>query len=64
MSVSSLVPGSLTIPTLPSNPTTADSLNFESQMMQFQTQFDAAKTAISTVGDAEAGAAGTKPQAS
>lgn len=63
MSVNSMVPGSLTMPTLSSNPTAADLLNFEAQLMQFQTTFDAAKTGISTLGDAEAGAANTKPQA-
>jgi hypothetical protein len=54
----------ITVPTLPANPTPAQSLQFEEQLMLFQIAFDAAKTAISTVGDALASAADDKPQVS
>jgi hypothetical protein len=49
---------------LSSDPSTSDVLNFEKNLMLFQEQFDAVKTAISTIGDANSGAAGTKPQSS
>jgi hypothetical protein len=52
------------VPTLPANPTPAQSLQFEEQLMLFQIAFDAAKTAISTVGDAVSSAADEKPQVS
>ena len=54
----------ISVPTLPANPTPAQSLQFEEQLMLFQIAFDAAKTAISTVGDAVSSAADEKPQVS
>jgi hypothetical protein len=50
------------VPTLPSDPTPSQTLQFEEQLMIFQEEFDAAKTAISTIGDANSSAANTKPQ--
>jgi hypothetical protein len=54
----------LSLPTLPANPTPAQALKFEEELMLFQIAFDAAKTAISTVGDALASASDEKPQVS
>ena len=43
---------------------TSDYLQYEKDMMLFQMAYDAAKTGISTAGDAMASAANTKPQTS
>ena len=64
MSVSSFVPSSLNTPTLPSNPTSADGLQFEAGMQMFQIKLDQAKNEIQTIGDAIAGAVSVKPQPS
>jgi hypothetical protein len=53
-----------TVPDLPANPTPAQALQFEKDLMLFQIAFDASKTAISTLGDALASGANQKPQAS
>jgi hypothetical protein len=53
-----------TLPDLGSDPSSSDELNFEKSLMLFQEAFDAKKTEISTIGDANSGAAGTKPQPS
>jgi hypothetical protein len=55
----------LSIPAAPgANASVSDILNFEEKLMLFQMEFDAIKTAISTVGDAAASAADQKPQVS
>jgi hypothetical protein len=52
-----------TVPTLPSDATPSQSLQFEEKLMIFQEEFDGGKTAISTIGDANSSSANTKPQA-
>jgi hypothetical protein len=54
----------ISVPTLPANPTPAQSLQFEEKLMLFQIAFDGAKTGISTVGDAVSSSSDEKPQVS
>jgi hypothetical protein len=54
----------INVPTLPANPTPAQSLQFEEQLMLLQIAFDGAKTGISTVGDTVASSSDEKPQIS
>jgi hypothetical protein len=51
-----------TPPTLPSNPTTSQSLQFEEQMMQYSIAVSAASTAINTEGNALKDAVSKVPQ--